>query len=486
MKLYEKTIHELSSMLKNKEVSSVEITKSVLERIDSVEDKVGGYISVCAESALVEAESADKKIAAGEFTSDILGIPAAVKDNICTKDISTTCASKMLENFVPPYDAFVSSKIKENGGIIIGKANMDEFAMGSSTETSYFKTTKNPYDLTKVPGGSSGGSAAVVAADEAIFSLGSDTGGSIRQPASFCSVVGLKPTYGLVSRYGLVAFASSLDQIGPMTKDVTDCAIVLNTIAGHDRMDSTSANIKLPDYKTSLVSDVKGMKIGIPKEYIGDGISEDVKKVILDTAKKYEEMGAVVEEFSLPMTDYALSAYYIISSAEASSNLARFDGIKYGYRTKEFEDLNDLYAKSRTEGFGSEVKRRIMLGTYALSSGYYDAYYKKAQQVRTLIKQSFADAFKKYDVILSPAYPNTAFEIGGKISDAVQMYLGDICTVSVNIAGLPAIVIPAGFDSANMPVGVQLIGKAFDETTLLRASYTFEQNTDFSKIRPTL
>ena len=486
MKLYEKTIHELSSMLKNKEVSSVEITKSVLERIDAVEEKVGGYISVCAESALAQAQKADEKIGAGEIASDILGIPAAVKDNICTKDISTTCASKMLENFVPPYDAFVSSKIKENGGIIIGKANMDEFAMGSSTETSYFKTTKNPYDLTKVPGGSSGGSAAVVAADEAIFSLGSDTGGSIRQPASFCSVVGLKPTYGLVSRYGLVAFASSLDQIGPMTKDVTDCAIVLNAIAGHDKMDSTSANIKLPDYKSALVSDVKGMKIGIPKEYIGEGISEDVKKVILDTAKKYEEMGATVEEFSLPMTDYALSAYYIISSAEASSNLARFDGIKYGYRTKEFEDLNDLYAKSRTEGFGSEVKRRIMLGTYALSSGYYDAYYKKAQQVRTLIKQSFADAFKKYDVILSPAYPNTAFEIGGKISDAVQMYLGDICTVSVNIAGLPAIVIPAGFDSANMPVGVQLIGKAFDEPTLLKASYTFEQNTDFSKIRPTL
>ena len=486
MNLYEKTIHELSSMLKNKEVSSVEIVESVLDRIDRVEDKVGAYVTVAGESALESAKEVDKKIASGEPVSDICGIPVAIKDNICTKGIATTCASKMLENFVPPYDAFVSEKIKSNGGIIIGKANMDEFAMGASTETSYFKITKNPYDLTKVPGGSSGGSAAVVAADEAIFALGSDTGGSIRQPASFCSVVGLKPTYGLVSRYGLVAFASSLDQIGPMTKDVTDCAIVMNTIAGHDKMDSTSANIKLPDYKSALKDDVKGMKIGIPKEYIGEGISKDVKEIILNTAKKFEEMGAIVEEFSLPMTDYALSAYYIISSAEASSNLARFDGIKYGYRTKEFKDLNDLYAKSRTEGFGSEVKRRIMLGTYALSSGYYDAYYKKAQQVRTMIKKSFNDAFEKYDLILSPAYPNTAFEIGGKIGNAVEMYLGDICTVSVNIAGLPAMVTPAGFDSNNMPVGMQLIGKAFDESTLIRASYAFEQNTDFSKIRATL
>ncbi len=486
MSLYTKTIHELSDMLASKEISSVELTRSVLDRIDAVESKVGGYVTVAAEPAMEQAKAADEKIAAGEKTSELCGIPGAVKDNICTKGIATTCASKMLESFVPPYDAFVSDKIKSKGGVIIGKANMDEFAMGASTETSYFKITKNPYDLTKVPGGSSGGSAAVVAADEAIFSLGSDTGGSIRQPASFCSVVGLKPTYGLVSRFGLVAFASSLDQIGPMTKDVTDCAIVMNAIAGHDTMDSTSANIKLPDYKSALVSDVKGMKIGIPKEYMGEGIAPDVKAIILNAAKKYEEMGAIVEEFSLPMTDYALSAYYIISSAEASSNLARFDGIKYGYRTKEFEDLTDLYAKSRTEGFGSEVKRRIMLGTYALSSGYYDAYYKKAQQVRTLIKKSFNDAFEKYDMILSPAYPNTAFEIGGKIGDAVQMYLGDICTVSVNIAGLPGMVVPAGFDSNNMPVGMQLIGKAFDEMSLIRASYAFEQNTDYHTIRPVL
>ena len=390
----------------------------------------------------------------------------------------------MLESFVPPYDAFVSDKIKSAGGVIIGKTNMDEFAMGASTETSYFKLCRNPYDLNKIPGGSSGGSAAVVSADEAIFSLGSDTGGSIRQPAAFCSIVGLKPTYGLVSRYGLVAFASSLDQIGPMTKDVTDCAIVLNTIAGHDSMDSTSANVKTPDYRASLVNDVKGLKIGVPSEYLADGVSEDVKAVVLDAIKKYEEMGATVEEFSLPMTDYAVSAYYIISSAEASSNLARFDGIKYGHRAKQFEDLNELYCASRSEGFGSEVKRRIMLGTYVLSSGYYDAYYKKAQQVRTLIKQAFNNALSKYDVILSPVTTDTAFDIGGKITDPVAMYLNDIYTVSVNIAGLPAIAFPAGFGKNNLPVGVQLIGKAFDESTLIKAAYTFEQNTDYGKIRP--
>ncbi len=486
MKLYQKTIHELSDMLKNKEITSVELTQSVLDRIDEIDGKVGGYITVAAESAMEQAKAADAKIASGEEVADLCGIPASVKDNICTKGIATTCASKMLENFVPPYDAFVSDRIKQAGGVIIGKTNMDEFAMGASNETSYFKLVRNPYNLNKVPGGSSGGSAAVVAADEAIFALGSDTGGSIRQPASFCSIVGLKPTYGLVSRYGLVAFASSLDQIGPMTKDVTDCAIVLNTIAGHDSMDSTSANIKLPDYKKALVSDVKGLKIGVPTEYLGDGISEDVKNATLAAVKKYEEMGATVEYFNLPMTDYAVSAYYIISSAEASSNLARFDGIKYGHRAASFEDLNDLYTASRSEGFGSEVKRRIMLGTYVLSSGYYDAYYKKAQQVRTLIKNSFDRAFEKYDVILSPTTTEAAFDIGGKITDPVQMYLNDIYTVSVNIAGLPAIVVPGGFDKGGMPIGVQLIGKPFDESTLIRSAYTFEQNTDFSKIRPNL
>lgn len=484
MRLYEKTIHELSDMLKNKEVKSTEITESVLNRIEEVDGKIGGYITVSAESAIEQAKAADAKIASGCDVPDLCGIPASVKDNICTNGIATTCASKMLENFVPPYDAFVSEKLKSAGSVIIGKTNMDEFAMGSSTETSYFKVCKNPYNLNKVPGGSSGGSAAVVAADEAIFALGSDTGGSIRQPSAFCSIVGLKPTYGLVSRYGLVAFASSLDQIGPMTKDVTDCAIVLNAIAGHDIMDSTSANVKIPDYKTSLVNDVRGIKIGVPAEYLGNGVSEDVKSVVLDALKKYEEMGATVEQFSLPMTDYAVSAYYIISSAEASSNLARFDGIKYGHRAKQSEDLNKLYCASRSEGFGSEVKRRIMLGTYVLSSGYYDAYYKKAQQVRTFIKQAFNDALSKYDVILSPVTTDTAFDINGKISDPVAMYLNDVYTVCVNIAGLPAIALPAGFDKNNLPVGVQLIGKAFDESTLIKAAYTFEQNTDYGKIRP--
>ena len=486
MKLYQKTIHELSDLLRKKEITSVELTESVLNRIEDTDGKIGGYISVCGEEALEQAKAADAKIASGEAVSELCGIPAAIKDNICTKGIATTCASRMLENFVPPYDAFVTERIKKSGGVIIGKTNMDEFAMGSSTETSFFKVCKNPYNLNKIPGGSSGGSAAVVSADEAIFSLGSDTGGSIRQPASLCSVVGMKPTYGLVSRYGLIAFASSLDQIGPITKDVTDCALVLGNIAGHDSMDSTSANVKIPNYKEALVNDVKGLKIGVPAEYLGKGISEDVKNAVIKTMKKYEEMGAIVEQFSLPMTDYAINAYYIISSAEASSNLARFDGIKYGHRAKQFQDLNDLYAQSRSEGFGSEVKRRIMLGTYVLSSGYYDAYYKKAQQVRTLIKQAFDEALCRYDVILSPVTTDTAFNIGEKTTDPVQMYLDDIYTVSANIAGLPAIAFPAGFDRNNMPIGVQLIGKSFDESTLLRVAYTFEQNADFDKIRPSI
>ncbi len=486
MELYKKTIHELSDMLKAKEVSSVEITKSVLDRIEKVDDKVEGYITVTGDKALESSKIVDEKIKNGEDISDIAGIPMAVKDNICTEGILTTCASKMLSNFVPPYDATVVKKLKENDAVILGKVNMDEFAMGSSTENSYFKKTKNPYDLTRVPGGSSGGSAAVVGADEAIFSLGTDTGGSIRQPASFCSVVGMKPTYGLVSRFGLVAFASSLDQIGPLTKDVTDCAIVLNAITGHDKMDSTSLNVEYPDYKKALVNDVKGMKIGIPAEYIGEGINEEVKASILAAAKTYESLGAEVEEFSLGMTDYALAAYYIISSAEASSNLARFDGIKYGYRAEGYKDLVDLYCKTRSEGFGSEVKRRIMLGTYALSSGYYDAYYKKALSARTLIRNSFNEAFKKYDVILTPTVPTTAFKIGEKVSDPVTMYLGDICTVSVNIAGLPSIVVPGGFDTNGMPIGVQLIGKAFSEPTLLKAAYTFEQNTNFHTVKPNL
>lgn len=485
MGLHTMTLHELSDLLNKREISSVELTKAVLDRIEATENGVHGYITVDEDGALAAAADADKLRADGK-AGVLNGIPAAVKDNICTKDLKTTCASKMLENFIPPYDAYVSKRLKETGAVILGKANMDEFAMGGSSETSYFGVTRNPYDLSCVPGGSSGGSAAVVAADEAVFALGSDTGGSIRQPASFCSVVGLKPTYGLVSRYGLVAFASSLDQIGPLTKDVTDCAMVLNAIAGHDEMDSTSLNMQLPDFTKALSGDVKGLKIGLPKEYTGEGTNPDVKAVVLAAAKQYEALGAAVEECSLPMADYALSAYYIISSAEASSNLARFDGIKYGYRTTEFENLNELYCKTRAEGFGSEVKRRIMLGTYALSSGYYDAYYKKAQQARTLIRKSFDELFAKYDLLLSPAAPDPAFKIGERISDPIKMYLGDICTVSVNIAGLPAMVIPGGFDKTGLPVGIQLIGKHFSESTLLNAGYAFEQATEHHSKKPQL
>lgn len=486
MNLYELTAHELSDKLKAKEVSSTEITKSVIERIENVENKVESYITKTHELALETAKIVDKKISDGEEIAPLEGIPMAIKDNICTDGIKTTCASKMLENFVPPYDAFVAKKLKEINAPVLGKLNMDEFAMGSSTENSYFKKTKNPYNLDKVPGGSSGGSAAAVCAHTAVYTLGSDTGGSIRQPASFCGVVGLKPTYGLVSRFGLVAFASSLDQIGPLTKDVTDSAMVLNLIADHDSMDSTSINIPKEDYTKALVNDVKGMKIGIPTDYIGEGINEEVKNAILKAVETYKALGAEVDFFNMKASKYALPAYYIISSAEASSNLARYDGIKYGYRTESFNNLDDLYKKTRSEGFGKEVKRRIMLGTYALSSGYYDAYYKKAQQLRTVIKNDFDTAFEKYDFILTPTAPTTAFNIGSKTTDPLQMYLEDICTVSINIASVPAISIPCGFDKNNMPIGMQLIGKAFSESTLLRAAYTFEQSADLPKIRPQL
>ena len=479
MNLYELSVEKASKMLKDKEISSVELTNALLDRIDEKDKSIEGYITVAKESALNSAMLADEKIKNGEI-SPLTGVCASVKDNICTDKILTTCASKMLYNFVPPYDATVVKNLKAQNSVIIGKTNMDEFAMGSSTETSYFKTTKNPHDLAKVPGGSSGGSAAVVAADEAIFALGSDTGGSIRQPSAFCGVVGLKPTYGLVSRFGLVAFASSLDQIGPITKTVADSAVVLNAIAGYDKMDSTSADEKADDYTKSLGESVKGLKIGIPKEYIGEGIQKEVKDAIMNAAKVYESLGAEIFEFSLPMTKYALPAYYIMSSAEASSNLARFDGVKYGYRAENYTDLTDMYLKTRSEGFGSEVKRRIMLGTYALSAGYYDAYYKKAQQARTLIRNSFAEAFDKFDVILTPTAPTTAFEIGKNITDPITMYLNDICTVSVNIAGLPAISIPCGYDETNMPIGLQLIAKPFAENTLFKTAYAFEQNTDFA------
>lgn len=484
MELYELAAHELSGLLKEKKIGAVELTQSVLDRIEKVDPNIGSYITVSRDEAIQRAEEVQKKIDRGEAKSPLAGIPMAIKDNMCTEGILTTCGSRMLHNFIPPYSSTVALKLQQEDTILLGKLNMDEFAMGGSTENSYFKQTKNPWDQERVPGGSSGGSAASVASGEAVFALGSDTGGSIRQPASFCGVVGMKPTYGAVSRFGLVAFASSLDQIGPLTRDVTDCALVLNAITGHDPMDSTSANVDYPDYTKALVNNVKGMKIGIPREYIGEGINEEVKKIILEAAETLRKLGAECEEFSLPITEYAIPAYYLISSAEASSNLARYDGIKYGYRAEKFTDLLDLYKQSRSEGFGAEVKRRIMLGTYALSSGYYDAYYKKALQVRTLIQNGFNEAFAKYDLVLGPTAPTTAYKIGEKADNPLEMYLGDIYTVSVNIAGLPGLVVPCGFDSSNLPVGLQLIGKPFDESTLLQVGYTFEQNTDFHKRKP--
>ncbi|HOM01260.1 MAG TPA: Asp-tRNA(Asn)/Glu-tRNA(Gln) amidotransferase subunit GatA [Acetivibrio sp.] len=483
MELYQLTVHEMSDLIKRKKISAVELAQSVLDRINAVDEKIGSYITVLGDEALKRAKKVQERIDKGEVKSPLAGIPMALKDNICTENVKTTCASKMLDNFIPPYDATVSKKLYNEDTVLLGKLNMDEFAMGASTENSYYKVTRNPWDLDRVPGGSSGGSAAAVAAGMAGFALGSDTGGSIRQPASFCGVVGMKPTYGVVSRFGLIAFASSMDQIGPLTKDVTDCAIVLNAITGYDPMDSTSADVKYPDYSKALINDVKGFKIGIPKEYIDNEANPEVKKAVLDVAETLKNLGALVEEFSLPLTCYAVPAYYIISSAEASSNLSRYDGIKYGYRAKEYTDLMDLYMKTRSEGFGVEVKRRILLGTYALSSGYYDEYYKKALQVRTLIKNDFKEAFEKYDVLIGPAAPTTAYKIGEKKEKPLEMYLGDIYTVSVNIAGLPALTIPCGFDTNRLPIGLQLIGKPFDESTLLRVAYTFEQNTEFHKIR---
>ncbi len=481
MELYQLTAHELGRLIKDKKASAVEITGSLLDRIEKLDSSLESYITVCGEEALKRAQSVQDKINRGESVSPLAGIPMALKDNICTMGIKTTCASKMLENFVPPYDATVVKKLYDSDTILLGKLNMDEFAMGGSTENSFFKQTKNPWDLERVPGGSSGGAAASVAAHESVFALGSDTGGSIRQPASFCGTVGLKPTYGAVSRFGLVAFASSLDQIGPLTKDITDCALVLNAISGYDSMDSTSVKTDYPDYTKALVNDVKGMKIGIPRDYLGEGLNPDVKRAVLDAAETFRRLGAEVEEFPLPITEYAIPAYYLIACAEASSNLARYDGIKYGYRAEKFTDLLDLYRQTRSEGFGNEVKRRIMLGTYALSSGYYDAYYKKALQVKTLIKKGFDEAFEKYDVVMGPTSPTTAFKIGEKAENPLEMYLVDIYTVSVNIAGLPGLVVPCGKDVNGLPVGLQMIGKPFSESTLLRAGYTFEQNTEFHK-----
>lgn len=475
MRLYEKTASELSEMLKNKECSAVELCNDVLARINETENKIGAYVTVAEESAKENAKKIDKAIAAGDKLHPLAGIPIGIKDNISTKGIRTTCSSKMLENYIPPFDATVMNKINNAGMTVLGKMNMDEFAMGSSTETSYMHLTRNPYNTECVPGGSSGGSAAAVAAGEAILTLGSDTGGSIRQPAALCGVVGMKPTYGSVSRYGLVAFASSLDQIGPLGKSVKDVAMLQSLICGHDRYDATSKNIEYPDYAAALKENAKGLKIGIPKEYFGEGIDSQVKESVMKAVKEFEEQGAVIKEISLPSTEYAINTYYIIASAEASSNLARFDGVKYGYRTAEYDGLVDMYEKTRSEGFGDEVKRRIMLGTFVLSSGYFDAYYKKAKRVQNQISQEFTDAFKDCDIIATPTVPASAFKIGENIGDPIKMYYNDVCTVTVNIAGLPAISLPCGKDSAGMPMGLQLIGDKFSEQTLLNTAYTYEK-----------
>ncbi len=479
MEIFELTVHELMDKLDKKELTSEEITKSYLSRIEEKEKDVQAFVTVTDKEALEKAKAIDEKIKKEGKRDKLAGIPIGLKDNMCTKGVKTTCSSKMLENFVSPYDGTVVKKVKDEGIISLGKLNMDEFAMGGSTEYSYFHPTHNPWNLNKVPGGSSGGSAAAVAADLVPWALGSDTGGSIRQPSSLCGVVGLKPTYGLVSRYGLVAFASSLDQIGPITKDVEDNAILLNVITGHDPKDSTSMNMDKKDYTKSLVKDVKGLKIGMPKEFLGEGINSEVKNAILETAKKYEKLGATVEECSLDIGNEALAVYYIIACAEASSNLGRFDGIRYGYRAEKFDNLREIYINSRTEGFGAEVKRRIMLGTYVLSSGYYDAYYKKAQKVRTVIRNEYQKLFEKYDIILTPTSPTVAFNIGEKSNNPLEMYLADICTVPVNIAGLPGMSLPVSVDKEGMPIGVQLIAKHFDEETIYRAAYTLEQEVKF-------
>ncbi|MBR3497850.1 MAG: Asp-tRNA(Asn)/Glu-tRNA(Gln) amidotransferase subunit GatA [Selenomonadaceae bacterium] len=473
MSLYDKTAHELHELLTTKKISAAELTADVFARVDEMENKVHAYLTLTRAEAEATAKRVDEKISRGEKIFPLEGIPCAIKDNICTKGIRTTCASKILENFIPPYDATAYQKLLAQNAVIVGKANLDEFAMGSSTENSGFHTTHNPHDLERVPGGSSGGSSAAVAGGEAIYALGSDTGGSIRQPASFCGVVGFKPTYGRVSRYGLVAFASSLDQIGPLTRDVTDCALVLNAICGHDEMDSTSTAAPVPDFTKSLVADVKGLKIGLPKEYFVKGIDPEIEAAVHAVAKKFEELGAQIVEISLPHTEYAIATYYLIAPAEAATNLERYDGVSYGARV-DGADVVEMMTNTRTEKFGAEVKRRIMIGNYALSAGYYDAYYLKALKVRTLIQKDFTDAFEKLDLILTPTTPNVAFKIGEMVSDPLQMYLQDICTVPVNLAGLPGISVPCGVTKNNLPLAFQLIGKALDEEILLRAAFTYE------------
>lgn len=484
MKLYSLTIHKLHEKLKRKEVSSVEVTKEVLNRIGEVEERIRAFVTITRDEALKDAEEADRRFSSGKDITPLTGIPVSIKDIFCTKGIKTTCASRILEGFIPPYDATVVKKLKGSGVVIVGKNNMDEFAMGSSTENSAFHITKNPWDLERIPGGSSGGSAASVAAGEAYASVGTDTGGSIRQPASLCGVVGMKPTYGRVSRYGMIAFASSLDQGGPITKDVKDCAILLNAIAGYDPLDSTSINQPVPDYLKAIEGGVRGLKIGIPKEYFVEGMDSEVEKVVTDAADALEKEGAVIEDISLPHTEYAVAAYYLVATAEASSNLARYDGVRYGYRSSLAGGLMDMYCTTRDEGFGAEVKRRIMLGTYALSAGYYEAYYKKACQVRTLIKRDFEEAFKKVDIILTPTSPTPAFKVGEKVDDPLKMYLSDIFTIPCNLAGLPGLALPCGFGSNGLPIGMQLIGKPLDEATLLKAGYYYQGITGWHLLMP--
>jgi len=471
-------------MIEKREVTSQEVIASVFSRIDSVEDRIRAFVTLTKDHAMDMAEKADRENASGNRTA-LSGIPVAIKDNMCTKGIATTCSSKILQNFIPPYESTATSKLLGQGYVLTGKTNLDEFAMGSSTENSGFFATRNPWDTERIPGGSSGGSAAAVAADECIAALGSDTGGSIRQPAALCGVVGMKPTYGRVSRYGLVAFASSLDQIGPITKNVRDCAVLLNVIAGRDPLDSTSAPVAVPDFTARIGRDIRGLKIGIPKEYFIAGMDPEVEKAVREAIGQYASLGAIPVDVSLPHSGYAVATYYVLATSEASSNLARYDGVKYGFRA-EGKDLIDMYMQSRAQGFGAEVKRRIMLGTYTLSSGYYDAYYKKAQQVRTLIMRDFEDAFKTVDVILTPTTPTAAFRMGEKTADPLQMYLADIFTISVNLAGVPGISIPCGFTSGNLPLGLQLIGRHFNEETLLQAAYAYEQSTDWHRRRPNL
>ncbi|TKH46342.1 Asp-tRNA(Asn)/Glu-tRNA(Gln) amidotransferase GatCAB subunit A [Paenibacillus terrae] len=485
MSLFDHTLPEIHNKLHQKEISVSDLVGHALETIGAREDKIKAYITVDEEQARASARQLDDHLISGEERGLLFGLPVGIKDNIVTEGLRTTCGSQFLKNFNPVYDATVVGKLRTAQTVTLGKMNMDEFAMGGSNENSSFFPARNPWDLERVPGGSSGGSAAAVAAGEAYFTLGSDTGGSIRQPASYCGVVGLKPTYGLVSRFGLVAFASSLDQIGPITKNVQDSAYVLQAIAGYDQKDSTSAKVDVPDYLNALTGDVKGLRIAVPKEYLGEGVDPQVKEKVLDALKTLEGLGAVWEEVSLPHTEYAVATYYLLASSEASSNLARFDGVRYGVRADNPDNLLDLYHQSRTQGFGPEVKRRIMLGTYALSSGYYDAYYLKAQKVRTLIKQDFDRVFEQYDVIIGPTAPTTAFKIGSQVDDPLTMYLNDILTIPVSLAGVPAISIPCGL-ADGLPVGLQIIGKAFDESSVLRVAHAFEQNTEFHKQRPQL